>query len=255
MPTMSTPHLIPMPANGLFRVERWTDLHTFPPPAEPSMLSRKPVLDGYRWEDLFGQFATAKFSESEIAAVGRSIANFRERCVPDPDVPHAGTKLSIFNAIKRFSSEEPDDGPELEPGNRIPPVWFDDASQMRIDHVPEIWFVDVEHADTRATLAQEDGTLFLLFGLPDVPADLSSSRDRRVTRLVTSLLHQWCARTPGFEAVAGLRYRAHDPGWDGYVLWEPSRLRYDIAEDAPLGPCDNAVRAAAAHLGLDDPCV
>jgi hypothetical protein len=251
---VTKPQLTDMPAEGLFRIERWSDLRTFPPPAEPLLLSRKPIYDGYRWEDLFGQFATAKFSESPTAAIGRSVARYRERRVEDPDAPGSGRTFSVIDAIKRFLTDEPDIGPMIGPANRIPPSYFDDAYQLKLDYAPDVWFVDLEHAATRSTLEEIDGDLFAFFGLPGVPEDISANRDRRVTRLATSLLHRWCAATAGYGDVAGLRYASQDPGWDAYVLWEPSRLRYDTATIDPLGPCDDDVRDAAAQLGLDDPC-
>jgi hypothetical protein len=251
---VSEPHLMGMPRSGLFRVERWADLRTFPPAAEPSRLRRNPVHDGYRWEDLFGQFATAKFSETPSAAIGRSAARYQERRVADPDSPGSGASLSLIDAIKRFLIDEPDEGPLIGPANSIPPSYFEDAHQMKRDYADSVSFIDLEHAETHATLEEIDGDMFTFFGLPGVPDDISGNRDRRVTRLVTSLLYQWCGSVPGYEQVAGLRYSSHDPGWDGYVLWEPSRLRFADASIDPLSPCDDAVREAAAQLGVADPC-
>jgi hypothetical protein len=251
---VSQPHLIKMPKSGLFRVERWADLYTFPPAIERLHLGLEPVHDGYRWEDLFGRFATAKFSETPNAAIGRSVARYRERRVPDPDATAARATLSVIDAIKRFLTHEPTAGPAMGPANRIPPSYFEDAYQMELGFEADVRFIDLEHSETQATLDQIDGYYFKFFGLSGVPPDISSNRDRRVTRLITSLLHQWCEIEHGFEQVAGLRYRSQDPGWDAYVLWEPVRLSYERALIEPLSPCDDAVRMAAAQLGLDDPC-
>lgn len=243
-----------MPASGLFRVERWADLSTFPPAAEPARLTREPVYDGYRWEDLFGRFATAKFSETPSAAIGRSVARYRERYVPDPSQPSSGATLSVIDAIKRFLVHEPDAGPLIGPANQIPLSYFEDAYQMEFEYMADLQFVDLEHTDTRAALEQIDGYLFPLLGLDATPKDISGHRDRRVTRLVTSLLYQWCDEVAGYEQVAGLRYSSQDPGWDGYVVWAPTSLPYDSPSIEPLSPCDDSVREAAEQLGLDDPC-
>jgi hypothetical protein len=248
---VSEPQLIEMPSRGLFRVERWADLRTFPPAPERLSFSRTPVHDGYRWEDLFGQFATAKFSETPSAAIGRSVARYQERRIPEPN---GGASLSLIDAIKRFLTDEPDEGPLMGPANSIPPSYFEDAYQMQVDYADGVSFIDLEHADTHATLEEIDGNTFMLFDLPGVPADISGNRDRRVTRLITSLLQQWCTSVPGYEHVAGLRYSSRDAGWDGYVLWEPSCVRLEDATIDPLSPCDEAVRQAAAELELDDPC-
>lgn len=212
-------------------------------------MSAEPVFDGERWADIFGRFGAMKTSVSEVAAVGRSIAFYREK-----PVEIEGSRFSVIDAIKRFLVEEPDGGPEMFPGGRIPDAYFDDAHLMRLPRDQDVEFVDLEHPRTRELVKEQSGHLLRAFDIDQLPAMASSIRDRRVTRLITTSLRAWFRSVEGYEHVAGLRYRGTDAGWDAYVLWEPTSLDFDAAGFQPLGPCDSAVRSAAEHLGLDDPC-
>jgi hypothetical protein len=246
---MSGPRLIRMPPSGLFRVERWADLYVFPSPPARVALSTVPVRDGERWQDLFGNFATAKSSSSAQAAIGRTVAFYRSR-----PIEVQGSRFSVFDAIKRWLVAEQAQGPSMPRGNQIPPAYFDDAYLMHLARDDDVEFVDLEHPLTRTLLEQQSGHLLASFGVSQLGRSVSSNRDRRITRLVTSSLQEWCTSVRGYEHVAGLRYRAPDPGWDAYVIWEPVRIDFEGAEIRPLGPCDADVRSAATHLGLDDPC-
>jgi hypothetical protein len=208
------------------------------------------VLDGYRWEDLNGRFATVKLSASAEAAIGRVVSRYRLRTIAG----NGGTSLSLIDAIKRSLSHAPDRGPAMPEPNRIPPSYFEDAYLMHLPHSDDVEFVDLEHARTHHLLQETAGTLLAAFGVTPVDGKISSNRDRRVTRLVTSALQRWCSEEPGYEHVTGLRYRGADEGWDAYVVWERSSLPLDEGTLEPLHPCDPRVRAAAAHLGLEDPC-
>jgi hypothetical protein len=156
--------------------------------------------------------------------------------------------------MKRWLSHPPDDGPPMFEPNRIPPSYFEDAYLMHLPHSDTAEFVDLEHARTHRLLKETAGEVLAAFAVTAIDDTISSNRDRRVTRLVTSALQRWCSEAPGYEHVTGLRYRGIDPGWDAYVVWEPSSIALDEGTLEPLHPCDTPARAAAKHLGLEDPC-
>ncbi len=235
-----------MPKKGLWRAGRWTDVNRFPPPARSihsiALLSGPPLLDGYRWEDAFGRFATAKFSASGEAAVGRTIARYRKRVIDG---------VSLLDMMKGFLTA-PSDSPS-EPTlreNAIPASYFEDAYLLHLEYDPDLRFIDLEHQRTRDTLKQ------LLSGqlasvAQTVEQGLSQQRDRRVTRLVTATLHDLCD-SPPYEEIAGFRYRAPDKHWDAYVFWDtPARIDLSQGESVkPISPASPELQAAMTTLGL-----
>lgn len=241
-------HEVRVPKGGLWRSGRWDDVDRFPPPArsiQRLMLSPGPGLyDGYRWEDAFGRFSTAKFSASEEAAVGRTLARYRASEV-------AG--VGLIDKMKAFLTHAPDNPAEPELiTNEVPPSYFEDACVLHLDHDPDVRFIDVESERTRASLAEILSGPLRTMGY-DLRDGLSFHRDRRLTRLVTSALREECSEG-GLVHVAGLKYKAPDRGWDAYVVWDsPARIDFAKATVRPLFPSDEAVQAAAATLGLKPP--
>jgi len=202
-------------------------------------------LDGYRWEDIAGQFSTVKFSASDEAAVGRTLARFRGREIDG---------VSILDKIKSFLTSEPDNSAEPRlTYNQVPESYFEDAHLVHLGYDEEIHFIDVEHQRTRNTLSALLSGPLEIMG-QNLEAGLSDQRDRRLTRLVTATLHELCGEHE-LDHVAGLRYKAPDKHWDAYVVWDgPARVDLGQAESVePLFPDHPAVQKAVKTLGLELP--
>jgi hypothetical protein len=135
----------------------------------------------------------------------------------------------------------------------IPTGYFEDAHRLHIEFDDEVCFIDVEHQRTRNTLASIlEGQLSAL-GVT-IDEGLSQNRDRRVTRLVISTLHDIC-RNHNRHHIAGIRYRALEPDWEAFVLWNPPSPPIDLGEASvtPIFPEDADLREAAEALGLRVP--
>jgi hypothetical protein len=242
-------HLVGMPEAGLYRAGRWSDVGTFPPPAPRINLAVRQV-DGYRWDDALGGFATAKCSASAEAAIGRTIARYRRRTI-EPGV-------GLIDAIKGFLMQEPDPGePELL-DNRVPEDIFDDLYLIHLPGDRRVVFVDLEHEHTLETLSEQLGPTVNALGLGVAPlaGNLAREEDRRVTRLVTRALHSLCS-DGRYGPVAGIRYPGQpDPEWEAFVLWRPPDLVDLDSDDVELrwvAHWDADTLAAAKRLGLDWP--
>jgi len=239
--------LVPIPGEGIYRVDRWADLYEFRSPSESLEGQAAPVNYGERWEDFYAGFGTLKLSASEHAAVGRTVARYRRRFVDGH---------GFVDFIKRQLIAEPDAGQAIEPDNRIPRSYFEDTYLIGYGQSIAVEFVDLEHPATHETLAPLISDQLALFGLQGIPADVTRNRDRRVTRLLTSVLRNLCGSVPEYQHVAGFRYSGRETqDWDAYVLWDPAAL--DLEEDPdllrPLTPGDEAVLRAARELSLDWP--
>jgi len=239
---------IRMPKEGLWRAGRWTDVEQFPPPPrsiQASIWSGPEVLDGYFWEDVTGRFATVKLSASDEAAVGRTLARFRGRKIEG---------VSILDKFKSFLTNPGDNPAEPElTYNRVPEAYFEDAHLLHLDCDKDIHFIDIEHQRTRDTLATLLARPLEIMGYTMEEA-LTTQRDRRITRLVTTTLHDICTEYKQ-DHVAGLRYKAPEKHWDAYVIWDrPARI--DLRQAAsvePLFPDHPAVQKAVKNLGLELP--
>lgn len=207
-----------MPKDGLFRAARWRrDVDRFPPPVQsigPSLgVPGEPLNDGEpRWEDAYGQFATAKFSKTSMAAIGRTLAEYRA-------YQEAGVG-GVLDFFKGFFTHRPDhpDEPVPVPG-RIPEDYFGGAHRLHLDHDSDLGFIDVEHPRTRDTLSEALAGPFGAMGIT-IDEGLSQNQDRRVTRLVMTTLHDICLAS-GRDQVVGIRYRTPDPEWEAFVMWNP----------------------------------
>jgi hypothetical protein len=235
-----------MPSDGLWRAGRWADVDRFPPPARSIhsvvLSPGPPLLDGYRWEDAFGRFSTAKFSASGEAAVGRTIARYRRRVV---------NGVSILDKIKGFLTADPDNPtePTLRE-NIIPASYFEDAYLLHLEFNPQLQFIDIEHQRTRDALKTVLISQLASMG-QKIDAGLSQCDDRRLTRLVTATLHDICD-SPPYDEIAGFRYRAPDRHWDAYVFWD-SPARIDLTQERsvePIFPDSPELQAAMATLDL-----
>lgn len=240
-------HLVEMPADGLYRAGRWTDVETFPPASQRIPLAR-PVNDGYRWEDILGSFATAKCSASAEGAIGRVIARYRRREVEDG--------AGIIDSIMKFMSHAPDgDEPEIVDG-RVPVDVFADLYLISIPQDTDVTFVDLAHEDTHRVLQEQLASTLETLGLPPVDGSFITAADRRMTRLAMRALWGLCA-SGQYGQVAGIRYPGQpDPEWEAFVLWSPPesvRLTGDEVGFRWIGAWDEDAEAAAARLGLEMP--
>lgn len=245
--------LIQMPEGGLYRAGRWADVDHFPQPSHPLPRQNEPLLDGYRWEDSQGEFATAKASASAEGAIGRVIARYRRRVLPPDEGEEEGEGL--LDALLGFMDEEPDEPePELVDG-RVPEDIFDDLYVIHLPHDPRLLFVDIGHEDTQAEVDAVLREPLRALGVTANP-DLVEERDRRVTRLAMRMLHGRCA-DGRYGSVAGIRYPGQpDPEWEAYVIWSPPDLVELGAQDVVLrwvAPWDDDARAAANTLEVELP--
>jgi len=236
-----------MPDEGLWRAGRWADVVRFPPPPRPIPVAPHgiPLLEGFRWEDAFGHFATAKLSISAEAAIGRTLARYRGREIGG---------LSILDTIKAFLTHGPDNPGEPElVENTIPASYFEDAHRLYMAHDDSVQFIDIEHPQTQETLKGLIPDAMGNLG-EDFNGNLGQQRDRRLTRLITTTLFQLCNEW-SLDHIAGLRYKAPDSHWDAYVLWEsPTGIDLSEAESVtPIFPDDTDLQAAAKTLGLTVP--
>jgi hypothetical protein len=238
-----------MPEAGLYRTGRWSDVDKYPPAA--ARISRaSEMLDGYRWEDALGEFATVKCSATAEAAIGRTLARYRRRVIgPEGH--------GIIDAILTFLSHAPDDEnePELVDG-RVPDDVFDDLHLIHIPGDLGVVFVDLEHPSTYETLQTELGNTLEALGVGPLGDNLAREGDRRITRLAMRSLYSLCSdgrRGP----VAGLRLPGQpDPEWEAFVIWCPPDLVSLTSEDVEfrwIAQWDQDTIAAAKRLGLDLP--
>ena len=238
-----------MPATGLYRADRLDDLRRFPPPALPLGYRGEPVYDGFRWEDIRGEFSTLKLSRSAEAAVGRAVANYRDR------VLEGG--VSLVDEVVRIPSDDARSEPELQT-NRIPPGFFDDFCLQHLPQQPEIEFVDLADPRTHQALAVTGGAVLRALGVERVNERVVDYRNRRVTAAIVRILYELCS-DERYTNVAGLRYRGWSgKPWDAYVVWNRPdspllSLDSDDVQTRTLSPSDPEVVAACATLGLERP--
>jgi hypothetical protein len=200
-----------MPVGGIYRAGRWGDAELYPAPSSTTDM-RVPLLDGARWEDAAGGFSTIKCSGSAEAAIGRTIARYRRRVIDDRG-------RGILDAIKTYLEGPPDPGePELFEG-RIPPDIFDDLYLLSVPKREDLLFIDLMAPETLEELDKEVGASIRAATGADFPGtDLARHPDRRVTRLLLTILHRQFAS----GHICGIRYPGNpDPNWEAFVVWAP----------------------------------
>jgi len=247
-----------MPPEGLFRAGRWGDIEMFPSPAPGirGFALTVPLLDGPRWEDAEGSFATVKCSRSAEAAIGRVFARYRPGAVPpggDRQLATADPDLygGVLNRLLAFLEYEPDyeHEPELEEGE-VPSTIFPRLCEIHLPASLGLTFVDVDAPETRAELASIVGDSFDRLGLRAIEGNnLAREPDRRLPRLTLTLLQ----RVYGAQH-AGIRVAGQpDEAWESFVLWS-SPERIDLATDSDMfrwvAPWDDDAIKAAETLGM-----
>jgi hypothetical protein len=242
-----------MPKDGLWRAARWrSDLDCFPAPARPiseGMFTPGPPLNEWypRWEDVYGQFATLKFSATAMAAVGRTLTDYRGY-----REEKTGGVLDMFKAF--FAHGADYEGEPVPVPAEIPNDYFLHAHRLHLNYDPDLSFIDVEHPRTRETVAEALQGPFALMQVT-IGESLSQNRDRRVTRLVMSALHDIC-RASGRDQVVGIRYKTPDPEWEAFVMWDPPPppgLDLPAAQITRISRGDQDLIEAARFLGLKIP--
>jgi hypothetical protein len=242
-----SPYLVKTPPSGLYRAGRWSDVDSYPPPSKPMSL-KQPILDGPRWEDMAGEFATISCFATPEAAIGQAISRFRHRHT-DP-----ARKQGLIDAILAFLDSEPDPDRDFQlTEGHVPDAVFDDLYLIHIPEEPDVCFVDLRHTDTINVLQR-----YLAPALRDVCAEplgteFSDARDRRVTRLITTVLHS-VSQSGLLGPVGGLRLPSDlDPAWDQFIVWSPPRF-VDLSDDGVsmrwVAASDQDAVRAADRLGL-----
>ncbi len=237
-----------MPGDGLFRVESADDLYRFPPPpAVPLGYAPTPVHDGYRWEDILGEFATLKLSRSPLGAIGRVIAGYRE--------PRRVDGLRLMRQIDATMTAPAEDAVE-HAINRIPSRFFEEAFLQCLPCNAGVEFVDLADRRTLDTIEAVARDELRSVGVERIDRGIVTERNRRVTGALIRALFEHCD-TEHYAHVAGVRY----PGpsgkpWDAYVMWcRPSGalLSLDAGDVTvqPVLPTDSALIAACLELDLE----
>jgi hypothetical protein len=233
---MVVSHVVPAPESGVHRVAKGLDPFRFRPPRSPLPEQDEPVLDGNRWDDAQGQYATLYCASSAVAAFAETIARYRE-------VP------GLLDRIDAFLSGEPDGEYdfELEPA-RVPDDYFADRSLGHAAIDPALRFVDVDHPDTHRSLTVPLRPVLRRHRLRVVDRGVVLSPDRRLTRPIARECWR-LAQTPDHPDWAGLRYgsRLH-PEWECWAAWEPSPIRPHSARVQTVTRANPDLRAAAEIL-------
>ncbi len=254
------PSLVGMPERGLWRAGRWADVDRYPAPAGRLRLS-SPVLDGPRWEDAFGRFATAKCSATPEAAIGRTIARYRPRDVPngpEQDVAstHDNRPRGIINVILAYLEGPADDGePELVDGE-VPADVNDDLYLIEVPASRGAVFVDLGDPNTLRALDEMLREALDALGVTANLENICRETDRRVTRLAMRALHSQFS-DGSLGPVAGVRYPGQpDPEWEAFVLWSPPTLVELTGDDVAfrwVSAWDADFVAACHRLGIRPP--
>lgn len=235
---MPRSRVVAAPPSGVYRVAKGPEPFRFQPPRSALPLLDEPVLDGNRWDDPLGEFATLYCASTAVAAFGETIARYRE-------VP------GLLDRIDAFLGGEPDgeyDFP-LEPG-RVPDDYFADRYLGHVAIDPGVRFVDVDHPDTHLALSGPLRQLLRRHRLRGIDRGVVFSPDRRLTRPIAR--HCWTlAQTPDHRDWAGLRYESRlSPDWECWALWEPSPVRLHSADVHAVTRANPDLRAAAAQLAV-----
>src|SRR3712207_1240931 len=138
---MPSSRAVPPPAQGIYRVAKGLDPFRFLSPRSALPEQDAPVLDGNRWDDPRGEFATLYCATTAEAAFGETIARYRE-------VP------GLLDRIDAFLNAAPDADYdfELRPA-RVPDDYFADRYLGHVAIDPDVRFIDVDHPDTHEALA------------------------------------------------------------------------------------------------------
>jgi hypothetical protein len=235
---MPASHVVTAPDAGIFRVARGLQPFAFRPPRSALPDQDEPVLDGNRFDDPEGRFATLYCASSAQAAFGETIARYREA-------------PGLLDRIDAFLNAPPDADydPELLPA-RVPGDYFADRYLGQVGIDPDVRFIDVDHPDTHAALNAPLRPLLRRHHLRTVDRGVTLSADRRLTRPIAR--HFWTlARTPDHRSWAGLRYesRLHEP-WECWALWEPSPVRLHQSTVRAVTRTDPDLHAAARLLRI-----
>jgi hypothetical protein len=223
---------------GVYRVAKGIDPFVFRAPRSALPVGEEPVLDGNRWDDPLGQFASLYCATTAEAAFGETIAGYRE-------------KDGLIDRISAFLNSDPDSAYdfELEPG-RVPLDYFADRHLGHVAVDLDVRFVDVDHSHTHAAATPALRDLLRQHRLHQVDRGVMFHADRRLTRPIAR--YYWTlAQSPDHRDWAGLRYESRlSSGWECWALWEPSPIRLHISAVHAVTRINPDLHSAAARLRL-----
>lgn len=230
--------VVPAPEQGVFRVAKGVDPFQFLAPRSPLPEQDEPVLDGNRWDDPRGEFATLYCATTAQAAFGETIARYRET-------------PGLLDRIDAFLNADPDPAYDfaLEPG-RVPNDYFADRYLGHVAIDPDVRFVDVDHPKTHTALVAPLRPLLRSHRLRVVDRGVVFAADRRLTRPIAR--HYWTlAQSPDHREWAGLRYESRlREGWECWAVWEPSPVRLHVSQVHAVTRANPDLVVAAERLGL-----
>lgn len=235
---MPASHVVPARRAGIYRVAKGLDPFAFRPPRGALPDGDEPVLDGNRWDDPRGRFATLYCASTAETAFGETIARYREA-------------PGLLDRIDSFLNARPDPDYDfdLQPA-RVPADYFADRYLGHVAVDPDVRFVDVDHPDTHTALTAPMRALLRAHRLRAVDRGVAFSPDRRLTRPIAG--HYWTlAQTPDHRDWAGLRYESRLlEGWECWALWEPSPIRLHGSVVHAVTRANPDLLAAARRLAI-----
>lgn len=227
-------HLVP-PPDRLFRIG-WPPMpFKWGPRQNPLPDSEEPLLEGRRWDDPDGSYATVYCGSSPEAAFAETIAPFRS-------VP--GLRERILAAT---DEDDPDPLYDFEDPQGVVPVGYFERALGHAFVDEDARFIDVDAVRTHNELNARFGSLLAELGAAtQYDRGLMMTQDRRLTRRVAGFLHEH----HGDEAL-GIRYESRlMSDLECFALWPQARVAiYDIDVE-PISPETPALVNVAERLEL-----
>ncbi len=224
-----SPQVIESPKTGFWRVGRSPDPLRFSEPLEPGLLENRTA--GNRFDSPTGDYRVCYFATTLDGCFGETLSRFR----PDP-------RLSAVAQEEGFMAL-----------GEVPADWRHRRLAVRVMPVPgnavqSIRFLDVEAAETRATLRRELGELLAFYGYSDLDVPTIRGGDRRITRWIGRWAYEQRDENERLK-FAGIRYLSRlSTEWECWALFEDVAL--DEQERRPIRRDDQALARIAGLYGL-----
>lgn len=182
---MTTPALVELPAEGIWRIGRAPDPFAW---RHPDPVHTGEAGSGNRFDSFHGNFGVVYFATNPEACYAETLARFRP--------------LTRLGDLVRTEWRN---AGWMEPGS-VAADWRDSRILIRARIVDALPFVDITHSDTLLAVREDIRVASWLesFGVGDVDLATVIGHDRRVTRLIA----QWAAEHLDDDrpSYSGIRY-------------------------------------------------